>query len=124
MATTALILVREVEKRLRYGAVDDGRIRLQRERAGLVARNGNDRGGHSAQRFEQANNLIAFATIRQYQYGVIRMNHTQVAMQSAGGIEQVRTRAGRIEGADQLFAISADLPTPDTPTRPSACASP
>jgi hypothetical protein len=69
----------------------------------VVPGNCNDRPRHPLERLQQANDLLALATIGDDHDGVVGVHHAEVAVQGPRGVEQVGAGAGRVERADQLL---------------------
>ena len=53
---------------------------------------------------EQADDFLALAAVRQDQGDVVGVDHAEVAVDGAGGVEDVGAGAGRVEGAGDLLA--------------------
>ena len=100
-----LVLVRQAERTdLVEGTVNQGHVRLTCEAAAGVAGQPDQSPGELLEGAEQADNLFAFAGVRQQQGDVVGMDHAKVAVNGAGGVEDIGAGAGGVEGAGQLLA--------------------
>ena len=56
------------------------------------------------ERAEQADEFVRLAAVREQQGDVVRVDHAEVAVDGAGGVEGVGAGAGGVERADELLA--------------------
>jgi len=70
---------------------------------------------------QQADDLVALAGVRQHQGDVVGVEHAQVAVDRAGGVEDVGAGAVELRVPASFWPMSADLPVPEMASRPRPC---
>ena len=83
---------------------DDGHVGLCGQRALACAGQPDNGRRQLAERAQQADDLLAFAAVRQGQDDIVGMDHAQIAVDGAGGVQDVGTGARRVERAGDLLA--------------------
>ena len=84
-------------------AIDERDISLARQRARGVAGDCHQGASHLPHRSEEPNDFLALAAVRQRQHQIMRMQHAQIAVDGAGGVEDIGAGSGGIERAGDLL---------------------
>ena len=83
---------------------DQGNIGGLRQRALLVAGDGDDGGCHLPERRQQFDDFLRFAAQRQGEDDIVLMDHAEIAVNGAGGVDEVGAGAGGVERAGDFLA--------------------
>ncbi len=59
---------------------------------------------HLAQGGHEPHDFLALAAMAQREHDIVGMEHAEIAVHGAGGVEDIGARAGRIEGAGDFLA--------------------
>ena len=64
-----------------------------------AARQGDQRPNQRTQRAEQPQDFLALAAVRKNKHGVVGMDHAEIAVNGASGVEKIGAGAGRVKSA-------------------------